>query len=198
MWYSIFRIGSLISIKLLFRLKVEGKENIPQKSNFIIVANHSSFLDPLVVAASVPRTIHCIVSRDVYLAPFLGWILEKIETLPAGRTSNRAIDYLMNNKIVGLFPEGRCSRDGKIKEFRRGVALLAIKTGRPILPCAVTGTFEALPVGSRFPKFVNIKVSIGKPLYLLKEFDDVIDDIYLQEGANKIRSKVEELLNAAR
>lgn len=195
MWYRIFRLFSLIIFKIFFRLKAEGVENIPKKSNFIVVANHSSFLDAIVVAASIPSTVHCIVARDIYLVPFLRWVLEKIEVLPVGRTSSKAIDYLMRNKNIGLFPEGKCSRDGKLKEFKRGVALLSIKTGRPILPCAVIGAFEALPVGAKFPKFVPIKVRIGKPIYLLKEFDDLVDDIYLQEGTQRIRNKVQELMN---
>lgn len=195
MWYRVFRFISLIILKIFFRLKAEGLENIPKKSNFIVVANHSSFLDAVVVAAVIPSTVHCIVARDIYLAPFLRWVLKKIEVLPVGRTSSKAIDYLLRNKNIGLFPEGKCSRDGKLKEFRRGVALLSIKTGRPILPCAVIGAFEALPIGAKFPKFLPIKVKIGKPIYLLKEFDDLVDDIYLQEGTLRIRNKVQELMN---
>lgn len=196
MWYWIFRAGCIITLKLFFRLKAEGLENIPQKSNFIVVANHASFLDPLIITAVVPKKIHCIVSRFLLKIPLLKWSLEKLEVLPAGRSSKKAIEFLTDNKVVGLFPEGGCSRDGKLREFRRGVALLAIKTGRPILPCAILGSYEALPVRAKFPKCLPIKVKIGKPIYLLKEFENVIDDIYLQEGIFKIRNKIQELINA--
>jgi len=122
--------------------------------------------------------------------------LEKLEVLPVGRSSERAIEFLNQNKIVGLFPEGRCSRDGKLREFRRGASLLALKTGRPIVPCAILGTYEALPLTAKFPKVKPIKVKIGRPIYLLKEFEDIIDDLYLQEGTLKIRNKIQEMLNA--
>jgi len=169
---------------------------LPTKSNFIIVANHSSFLDPLVVAAAVPRKIHCIVSRALFRIPLLKWCLERLEVVPTGGSSEEAIELLKQNKIIGLFPEGRCSRDGKLKEFRRGTALLGLKTGIPIVPCAVLGTFDALPVKAKFPKFLPIKVKIGKPVCLLKEFEEVIDDIYLQEGIFKVRNRIQEMLDA--
>lgn len=189
-------MGSEIILKLFFRFKVEGLENIPKKTNFIVVANHESFLDPFVIAAAVPKKIHCLSSRFLYRLPWLKWVLERLETLSTGSSSEIAIDYLMKDKIVGLFPEGGCSRDGKLREFRRGAALLAIKTGRPIVPCAILGTYEALPVTAKFPKFVPIKVKIGKPVYLLKEFEEIIDDIYLQEGIFRIRDVVREMIDA--
>lgn len=195
MWYWIFRWGSLLLLKTFFRLKVDGIENVPQKTNFIVVANHSSFLDPLVVAAAIPKKVHCIVSRGLFLVPLLKWSLERIEVIPTGRNSAKAIEFILHNRIVGLFPEGKCSRNGTLNEFRRGAALLSLKTGRPILPCAVIGAYEALPVSARFPKLVPIKVRIGKPVYLLREFEDVLDDARLQEGTHTIKLRVQELMN---
>jgi len=196
MWYWIFRPIVTVIFKLFFGLEVEGLENLP-KSNFIAVANHTSFLDPLVIMAAIPRKIHCIALRDLYRITWISWFLQITETLPSGSSSEKAIDLLTKNKNVGLFPEGGVSRDGKLREFRRGAALLAMRTGRPILPFAILGTYEALPRKAKFPKlFVTIRVKVGKPKYLLKEFDDVIDDIYLQEGVFKIRKAIEEMLYA--
>ncbi|MBU3959028.1 MAG: 1-acyl-sn-glycerol-3-phosphate acyltransferase [Candidatus Omnitrophica bacterium] len=196
MWYAIFRALSKIVLKLFFRLKVEGLENLPKKNNFIIVANHSSLMDSFVIAAAVPVKIHCISSRFLYSIPWLRWSLERLEALPTGASSEKAVDYLMKNEVVGLFPEGGCSRDGNLREFRRGAAVLALTTGRPIVPCAILGTYQALPVTAKFPKPVPIKLKIAKPVYLLKEFDDVIDDIYLQEGISKIKNIIQEMLDA--
>lgn len=183
--------------KLFFNLKVEGLENLPQRTNFIAVANHTSFLDPLVIMAAIPKKIHCIALRDLYSISWISWFLRITETLPSGSSSEKAIDLLTKNQNVGLFPEGGVSRDGKLREFRRGAALLAMKTGRPIVPFAILGTYRALPRWALFPKlFVPIKVKVGKPKFLLKELDDVIDDIYLQEGMLKIRNTIQEMLYA--
>jgi 1-acyl-sn-glycerol-3-phosphate acyltransferase len=196
MWYWIFRSLCVVILKLCFKLKVEGLENIPQKTNFIVVANHSSFLDALLVMVAIPKKIHCIALRDLYRVTWMRWVFKITETLPSGSASQEAINLLMKNKNVGLFPEGGVSRDGKLKEFRRGAALLAIKTGRPIVPCAILGTFEALPFAAKFPKLLPTKVNIGKAKYLLREFEEVIDDVYLQEGILKIRNTIQEMIYA--
>jgi len=196
MWYWVFRSAFKVILKLFFRLKVEGLQNLPQKSNFIIVVNHASWLDPVIVGVAIPKKIYYVAVRDLYSINWLRWFVRLMEALPTGSSSEKAIDYLMKNKIVGLFPEGGCSRDGKLREFRRGAALLGLKTGRPVVPCAVLGSYKALPAWAKFPKFVPIKVKIGKPIYLLKEFDEVIDDMYLQEGIFKIRNAIKEMIDA--
>ncbi|MGD9014713.1 MAG: lysophospholipid acyltransferase family protein [Candidatus Omnitrophota bacterium] len=189
-------MGAISIFKLLFRLKVEGRENLPKRNNFIVVSNHASFLDPFVIAAAVPKKIHCISNRFLYHIPWLKWCLQRLESIPTGGSSEKAIDYLIRDKIVGLFPEGGCSRDGKLREFRDGAAVLALKTGRPIVPCAIIGSYKALPVWAKFPTLCPIKVKIGKPIYLLKEFADVVDDIHLQDGTFKLKNSIQELINA--
>ena len=196
MWYWIFRAIFIVLLKLFFRFKVEGLQNIPQKTNFIIVANHTSFLDALIVMAAVPRKIHCLALRFLYGIFWVRWFLQLIEALPVGSASTKAFFLLVKNKNVGLFPEGGLSHDGKLREFRRGVALLALKSGRPIVPCAVLGAYEALPKSARFPRLVPIKLKIGKPIFLMKEFDDILEDVNLQNGIFKVRNTIKEMLNA--
>jgi 1-acyl-sn-glycerol-3-phosphate acyltransferase len=197
MWYWILKSVLIVISKIFFDFKVEGLENIPRKSNFIIVSNHVSFLDPLAIMTAVPQKIHCIALRSLYKITWIKWFLYMVEALPSGRISRKAAHLLNRNKNVGLFPEGGVSRDGKLGEFRRGVALLALKTGRPVVPCAVFGSYESLPFGAKFPKlFMPLKVKIGKPIYILKEFDDIIDDVYLKQGVFRIRNAIKEMLDA--
>jgi 1-acyl-sn-glycerol-3-phosphate acyltransferase len=196
MWYWIFKYIFLVSSKIFFRLKIEGLENLPQKTNYIIVVNHASYLDPLIMGGALPKKIYWLAFRGFYKIFWMRWFFQLIDTFPSGSSSPRAINLLAENKNVGLFPEGRLTQDGNLLTFRRGAALLASKTGRPIVPCAILGTFEALPLGAKFPKFVSVKIKVGKPFYLLKEFDEIIDDVYLQEGTLKIKRKIKELLDA--
>ena len=196
MWYWIFRAVAIVILKLFFRLKVTGLKNLPRKTNFIVVANHASFLDPLVMEAAIPQKIHCLAQKGLYRNFALSWYLKLKEAIPTGASSKKALNLLTQNKVVGLFPEGGRSHDGKLREFRRGAALLALKTGRPIVPCAILGAYEAFPRRAKFPKFLPIKVKIGRPVYLLKQHEDVIDDIYLQEGIHKIRNAIKEMIYA--
>ncbi|MDD4953285.1 MAG: lysophospholipid acyltransferase family protein [Candidatus Omnitrophica bacterium] len=197
MWYWVFRGISLVILKVFFRLKVEGLENIPKKSNFIIVANHSSYLDPFVVGAAIPQKVYWIAWKHFYKRLITKWFMQKTDTLPAaGNSSEKAVFLLMENKNVGLFPEGRRSFDGKVGEFRRGAALLALKTGRPIVPCSILGAYEALPRGAKFPRLRQIKIKIGRPKYLFKEFEDIVDDLYLEDGIFQIRNTIREMIYA--
>ncbi|MCM8795625.1 MAG: 1-acyl-sn-glycerol-3-phosphate acyltransferase [Candidatus Omnitrophica bacterium] len=195
--YWVFRVIVILVLKLFFRFEVEGLENLPKKTNFIVVANHTSFLDPAIIGAAIPQKIYWVTLRNIYRLTWLRWLMSITEAMPTGSAAERLVYLLNRNKNVGLFPEGRRSFDGKLGDFRRGAALLAIKTGRPIVPCAILGAYTALPRTRKFPRlFVPIKLKIGQPRYLLREFEEVIDDIYLQEGIFKIRNTIKEMLDA--
>lgn len=196
MWYWIFREISFIILRLFFSFKIEGLENVPQKTNFIVVANHASFLDPFVVSAAIPKKIYWIAWRGFLNKFTTKWFMHRTDVLAVGSSSDKALYLLTENKNIGLFPEGTRSYDGSLGEFRRGAALLALKSGRPVVPCAISGTYEALPRKAKFPKFRPIKIKIGKPKYLFKEFEDVIDEIYLNNGVFKIRNAIKEMLYA--
>ncbi|MBI4335388.1 MAG: 1-acyl-sn-glycerol-3-phosphate acyltransferase [Candidatus Omnitrophica bacterium] len=196
MWYWILAKISNIVLRLLFDLKIKGLENLPKKTNFILASNHASFLDPVVIGATIPKKIYWITMREIYNSGLLKWVALHKEALPTGNSCNRAARLLIKNKNVGLFPEGTRSHDGNLGEFRRGAALLALRTGRPVVPCAILGAYEAFPRMAGFPKFSPITLKIGRPQYLLKEHDEVVDDIILQEGTLRIRNAVKEMLNA--
>ena len=119
------------------------------------------------------------------------------ETLASGSSSAKAIDLLTRNRNVGLFPEGGVSRDGRLRDFHSGVAVLALKTGRPVLPCAIIGTYRAFPRNAKFPKlFMPLTLKISKPIYLLKEFSEFIEESRLQKGVFRVRSIIEEMLSS--
>lgn len=196
MWYWLYRPFVIIIMRLCFKLKVDGAENIPEKTNFIVVANHTSFLDPFIIGAAIPQRIFWIAGQELYRPFFVRWFMRSTETLPVGRGASEKLLYLIKrNKNVGIFPEGARSRDGKLREFRKGASILALKTGRPVVPCAITGAYEAYPPKAKFPKFLPVKIKIGKPKYFLKEFEEVIDDIFLQNGIFIMKTRIEEMLN---
>jgi len=196
MLYWVFRAIFIILLNIFYRIKVEGWEHLPQKSNFIIVSNHASWLDSLFFVALLPQKIYGIAARYLYKLAHLRWFLKNIDAIPTRNSSKAAALLLEENKVVGLFPEGGCTRDGKLRRFRKGAAFLALKTGRPVVPCAILGTYEAFPVQAKFPKlFMPVKIKIGKPIYLLKEFEHIIDDILLQDGTAKIKKAIEKLIS---
>ncbi|MFH1848073.1 MAG: lysophospholipid acyltransferase family protein [Candidatus Omnitrophota bacterium] len=195
MLYHFFRAILAVLLRMFFRLKVEGLENLPRQGNFIVVANHASYLDPLALGVAIPRKIHWIAVRQIFNCVWIRWFMWGTKVLPTGGSSQKSLFLLEHNKNVGLFPEGTRTHDGEMKEFRNGAAVLALKTGRPIVPCAVVGAYEAFPRTAKMPRLLPIKVKIGKPIFALKRFEDTLETRHLQDTTFRIAKAIKELLN---
>ena len=91
MLYSFLRVITIRLLKVFFKFKVEGIENLPQKTNFIVVANHSSFLDPVVLGAAIPQQIYWITMRALFSKRWLRFLMKVTETVPTGGSSDRAV-----------------------------------------------------------------------------------------------------------
>jgi len=179
-WFCKIFLAPLFS--LLFLKKVEGKENIPQ-SNFILVSNHLSYLDILVDGyICLPRSFCFIGQIDGFkgiLKKLVLWTYFFTGTIPLDRKdpesrkncSQKSIEVLKKGKILVLYPEGTRSKDGKLQEFKNGFAKIFLKTGFPILPVVLKGTYELLPPKGKFKIKKIIEVKILSPLYFKEEFE---------------------------
>jgi 1-acyl-sn-glycerol-3-phosphate acyltransferase len=153
---------------LLHRIRVEGRENIPDGS-CLIVSNHVSFMDPTTVGWAIPKEIYYLGRRSLFKPPFLSWFLPICNVLPIDREGHdigalrRIIKMLQSGKSIVLFPEGTRSPDGNLQPAEPGAALVAVKANVPILPVRVFGTFESLSKTSKRLRFHRIRVVIGKP-----------------------------------
>lgn len=171
-------------IKKLLIKEVKGWENIPKK-NFILAANHQSHLDEVATGyLCVPRRFHFIGQVDSFKG--LGRVFIHIfyfitGVIPIDRKSEEsrkkvikeAIRVLKQGDILIIYPEGTRTRTGKMGEGKFGVARIFLKTGVPILPVAVEGTFEIMPPGKK-PKIKKIvKINIGKPLYFKEDLERI-------------------------
>lgn len=193
-------------VKLFLIKKVKGKENIPRQ-NFILAANHSSHLDQLVTGfICVPRKFHYIGQIDRYRG--LNRILLKILYTVAGvirvhRENNeskkeaieKSVQVLKKGASLIIYPEGTRTRNGKISKGKLGIAKIFLKTGVPILPIGIKGTFDLMPPGAGFPKIKKeVIINIGKPLFFEEEFNKaqkIIEDFQeYQEILEKITQKV--------
>jgi len=162
--YRILRAIAWFLCKALFRLKVSGRCNIPKEGGAIIAANHSSYIDPVAIAVAVPRRISWIVRKDVYDVWWLKGLFASTGMIREGGSVEKAVKLLEQGGLVGIFPEGTRSPDGKLGAGRRGASVMALTAGVPVIPCGITGAFEAYPRGAVFPKSSPVKVSIGKPI----------------------------------
>lgn len=205
-WLLFIIILSIVKIilKICFRLKVEGIENLPEKRPYIITPNHASYFDGFAIAASLPvkrfKHLYSIGLQKYFTGP-LSYFAKLAHIIPIDRETylQKAIQMssfiLRNRQSLLIFPEGGRSHDGEIKEFKKGVGILSLEYNVPLVPTFINGSFEALPIGSVWPHFKEIKIIFGKPFYpsdldIAKKPEDI--DKY-QFFVNELREKVKTL-----
>jgi 1-acyl-sn-glycerol-3-phosphate acyltransferase len=160
-------------LRLMFRPRVSGLENIPPSGGAILAANHVSFLDPLLLPLVVPRRRVLFLTKVKYIdKPFLRWFLRgagviPVETARAAGPSEAVaggVQAVREGKLVGIFPEGTRSPDGRLHRGKTGVARIAIETGVPVIPAGIVGTDLAFPRGARLPRPRSVQITFGPPL----------------------------------
>ncbi len=156
------------AIRLAFRVRVEG-EPLP-RGPCVLVANHTSYLDPIVLAAVIRRRIAFLTTATVCSKPTVGWFLRLCRSIPVQvRGGNRdamrrAREVLAGGGLLGVFPEGGISRDGKLLLGNPGAVALALAGNVPIVPIGLLGASAALPPWSLRPRLRRITVRVGAPL----------------------------------
>jgi 1-acyl-sn-glycerol-3-phosphate acyltransferase len=165
--------------------KVNGLENVPKNRNFIVAANHDSYMDHFIIGVTLlkllNKKIHFLAKKEL----FDTWIKKKFHEWAAAIPIDRraggkgalkvAVKALKHGEIIVIHPEGTRSYDGKLQEAKTGVARLALASEVPVLPIGLVGTFEILPKWKKIPKLRKAKVNIGKPMYF-KEYYGMEND----------------------
>jgi len=192
--FNFFKSAAWILSCTFFSLKVEGRKNLPEGAPFIVVANHTSYLDPMVIQVAVPPRISWIAKKEVCEKWYLKPVHYVCGSIPANGSVKCALEALDQKRILGIFPEGVRSYDGKLKEAGRGIAVLALKSGAPIVPVGIKGAFEAYPPGRIFFRPHPVSVKIGSAFFFDKVTDDPIDEGIINNARSFVMKKIGELL----
>lgn len=174
MFYLLARAVISFLFKFICKVEIVG-EAIPQEGPLIIVSNHQSIIDPFVLMTVFPKKINFLAAAYLFKIPIVGKLLALGEAMPINskkgdfKSLKKSFSILRKQGIIGIFPEGGVSLDGKLKPFMPGWAYLALKSGSPVVPVAIKGTREILPVGKYVLKRGNIKVVIGKVKHIEKK-----------------------------
>lgn len=170
-WYAWVKVLALTMAHTFTRLRVSGRENIPKRGPFFLIANHEGVLDPILVQSVCPRPIHTLTKSTQFRAGrFFRWLLPRINAIPTRRyrvdpqVVRTALRTLEKGEAVGIYPEGERSWDGQLQPFRRGAIRLLLKPGVPVVPCGIKGSFGAWPRWARRPYRCEVSVCFGKPL----------------------------------
>ena len=193
MWYHFVQAFFHVIFKILFRMEIIGRENIPKTGPLIIASNHASLLDPPLVGTASTRKV-CFMAKEELFVPILGTIYKSLGAFPVKRgASDRnaikcALNLLKTNKVLGIFPEGTRSKNGQLGHAGSGTLGLAGKFRVPIVPTAVIGS------NLKFQKsfWPKIKVIFGKPIYFPQ--DREVDKELLQEMTEIMMKEIGKML----
>ncbi|MDX3380390.1 lysophospholipid acyltransferase family protein [Streptomyces niveiscabiei] len=178
MFYQLLKhvlLGPLL--RVLFRPRIEGLENVPEDGAAIVAGNHLSFSDHFLMPAVIKRRITFLAKAEYFTGPgvrgrLTAAFFRSAGQIPVDRSGKDAgqaairegLGVLSKGELLGIYPEGTRSHDGKLYKGKVGVAVMALTAGVPVVPCAMIGTFEAQPPGQRFPSLHPVTIRFGKPL----------------------------------
>ncbi|HMC04932.1 MAG TPA: lysophospholipid acyltransferase family protein [Actinomycetota bacterium] len=206
-------------LRLIYRPKARGLENIPAQGPVILAANHVSFLDSLFVPLMVKRPVVFLGKADYFARAKTRWFFKMANVIPVKREGGTAgeaaiqagVRELKKGNVVGIYPEGTRSPDGRLYRGKTGVARMALLAGCPVIPVGVLGTRDIQPPEKRMPKMGGrVEVVYGKPLrfdrfegkdrdrFVLRSVtDEILYEImmlsgqdYVDEYASKVKAGV--------
>ncbi|MGW2840889.1 lysophospholipid acyltransferase family protein [Streptomyces sp. NPDC001493] len=178
MFYYVLKyavLGPLL--RLLFRPRIEGLDHIPAEGAAIVAGNHLSFSDHFLMPAMLKRRITFLAKAEYFTGPGIKGKLtaaffHSIGQIPVDRSGKEAgaaairegLGVLAKGELLGIYPEGTRSHDGRLYKGKVGVAVMAIRAGVPVIPCAMVGTFEIQPPGQKVPSIRRVTIRFGEPL----------------------------------
>ncbi|MEU6276802.1 lysophospholipid acyltransferase family protein [Streptomyces populi] len=178
MFYHVLKyvlLGPLL--RLAFRPRIEGLEHIPSSGAAIVAGNHLSFADHFLMPAVLKRRITFLAKAEYFTGPgvkgrLTAAFFRSIGQIPVDRSGKEAgqaairegLGVLRKGELLGIYPEGTRSHDGRLYKGKVGVAVMALRAQAPVIPCAMIGTFEAQPPGRRLPRIHPVTIRFGKPL----------------------------------
>jgi 1-acyl-sn-glycerol-3-phosphate acyltransferase len=164
-------------LRLLFRPRIEGLEHIPADGAAIIAGNHLSFSDHFLMPAVLKRRITFLAKAEYFTGPgvkgrLTAFFFRSAGQIPVDRSGKEAgraairegLGVLAKDELLGIYPEGTRSHDGRLYKGKVGVAVMAIKGQAPVVPCAMVGTFEIQPPGQKVPHVKQVTIRFGEPL----------------------------------
>jgi 1-acyl-sn-glycerol-3-phosphate acyltransferase len=169
--YTIGRQLFRFFFRSYFRWQVFYPDRVPQKGRAILAANHASFLDPPLVGSAAKREISYLARETLFRFPGIGWLLRKVNAVPIDREGGgpaglkTILDRLSKEEAIVLFPEGTRTRDGQLQKARSGIGLIVIKSGAPVIPIRIWGTYEAYSRKHKVPLPRPVTIKFGKPIY---------------------------------
>lgn len=178
---SLYQFGKVVVrlfFRILFRLEIEGLQNIPKNSHFIICCNHKSYLDPPLLGLSMPFELRYMAKEELFHNKLFGKLITALGAFPIKRGQSdvgalrTALKLVKSGAYVVVFPEGGRSHDGYMRKGKMGAVMIAVKASANILPVGIEGTYRP---------FSKLTVHIGQPIDLSMYWKEKLTSGQLQE-----------------
>lgn len=192
---------------LFFRIRVVGRENVPKTGGALLAANHTSVLDSLFLPLKTRRHVTFLVKAQFVTGKGFGaWVrrsfMSAIGQLPIDRSGGRAtssaldtaVSLLRSGRLVGIYPEGTRSVDGRLHRGRTGIARMIVEAQVPVIPVGIQGTRDIMPVGRNFPKLSGrVTITFGEPLDFTR-YSELEEDRYvLRSITDEVMREIQKL-----
>lgn len=184
-----------------FRYRVRGTEQLPP-GGALLLMNHQSFIDPLVVAVSFHRPVSYLARHNLFSVPVIGTILRKTYVMPIRRDSaatesiRAAIERLQQGYYVGIFPEGTRSRDGVLQEMKPGFLAIIRRANVPVIPVGIAGAGAAYPRGALLIRPRTVRVVVGTP-FSTAEIKEFLDQGQTSQFMTELRHRLQSAMDEA-
>ncbi|WP_139367654.1 lysophospholipid acyltransferase family protein [Bacillus alkalicellulosilyticus] len=171
---KLYRFGQFISrafLSSLYRVEVIGQENLPEEGPVLLCCNHIHNFDPPLLGAYIQRPIRYMAKQELFKYKFSNWLLRSVGAFPVrrGMSDKQAmrvtIQFLRDNEMIGLFPEGTRSKDGQLQKGLAGAGFFSLRTEATVIPCAIVGPYKP---------FKKLKLVYGPPIDMVQLREDKI------------------------
>jgi len=170
LWYDWLQFIARLGAVALFQIRCHGREHVPMTGAGLMLANHQSNLDPILIGLVCERRLNYVARKTLFSIAPLRWLLESLDTISIDRDGSgfgglkETLKRLKRGDVVLIFAEGTRSPDGEVQPLKPGFCAIARRSAVPLIPAAMDGAFDAWPRHARFPKRSVIHVAFGPPL----------------------------------
>ncbi|HEY1923189.1 MAG TPA: lysophospholipid acyltransferase family protein [Tepidisphaeraceae bacterium] len=185
-WKSL-QIIARVGTTLFFGLKTYGRENVPKTGGVLLVANHQSYLDPVLVAVHLYRPVSFLAKSELFENPFLAGLIRLLKAFPVRQGEGdvgavkEVIRRLNEGYALNIYPEGTRTLTGDIEPLEKGIALIIRRANVPVIPVAIHGSFDAWPKGSAIFHPHPIHLQYGKPMdFTGKKGDQIVQELHAE------------------
>lgn len=168
--YTFCRFLVLLLLGLPYRLTIRGAEHLPPRGAVIVAVSHKSDVDPLFIGVGLRRQLRYMAKIELFRVPLLGALVRKLGAFPIDRGAGdraaleKSLAVLADGEPLLMFPEGHRHKDDEIHPFQRGVGMIAVRSGAPVIPVALRGTNRIVKKGR--PGMPRVRLTIGPPVDL--------------------------------